>query len=193
MTTAPKKHAGVRPSDGELMRQLADGNLSALGVLYDRYGDAVRHFVRRVTGDEGLAEDVSHDAFLALVDASKRFDEAYPARSFLIGIAGKMVMRERRRSAVAVRVVVQLRHWLRNVDGRTPEATSDASELLARYDRALEGLSEAKRVVVVMADLEGMKGAEIAEALGIPLDTVWTRLHYARAELRRGVFGEGGK
>jgi RNA polymerase sigma-70 factor (ECF subfamily) len=49
--------------------------------------------------------------------------------------------------------------------------------------RALEQLSTAKRTVLLMAEVEGMTCAEIADALGIPIGTVWTRLHHARREV----------
>ena len=50
--------------------------------------------------------------------------------------------------------------------------------------RALETLSEAKRVVVVLSEVEGFSCQEIADMMEIPVGTVWTRLHHARNELR---------
>jgi RNA polymerase sigma-70 factor (ECF subfamily) len=61
--------------------------------------------------------------------------------------------------------------------------------LQARSDveRALLRISENKRVTFLMAEVEDMSCAEIAAALGIPVGTVWTRLHAARRELRRAL------
>jgi RNA polymerase sigma-70 factor (ECF subfamily) len=172
------------PSEGELMRKLADGDLSALGELYDRYAEDVRRFVVRATGRLDVADDVTHDAFVALSDSARRYDSDHSVRSFIIGIAGKLVLRRRRRSAIALRLLSDLRGWLRQVDERTPEGAAAADEGLARYQRALERMSEAKRLAVVMADVEGLSGPEIAAALDIPVGTVWTRLHHGREELR---------
>jgi RNA polymerase sigma-70 factor (ECF subfamily) len=169
------------------MRTLADGDLSALGELYDRYAEDVRRFVLRATGRLDVADDLTHDAFVALADSAKRYHDDHSVRSFVIGIAGKLVLRRRRRSAVALRLLADLRAWLRTADERTPEAAATDDERLARYRRALERMSEAKRVAVVMADVEGLSGPEIAEALDIPVGTVWTRLHHAREELRRAL------
>jgi RNA polymerase sigma-70 factor (ECF subfamily) len=68
--------------------------------------------------------------------------------------------------------------------------TSDPRpELHARRDieRALVKISEAKRITLLMAEVEGLSCAEIAAALGVPIGTVWTRLHAARRDLRRAL------
>jgi RNA polymerase sigma-70 factor (ECF subfamily) len=66
--------------------------------------------------------------------------------------------------------------------------------LNARTDveRALAQLSEAKRLTVLMAEVEGMSCAEIATTLDVPIGTVWTRLHAARRELRQAL-GQAGE
>ena len=56
--------------------------------------------------------------------------------------------------------------------------------------RALARLSEAKRVPLLMAEVEGWSSEEIATALGVPIGTVWSRLHAARLEMRQ-VLEEG--
>jgi RNA polymerase sigma-70 factor (ECF subfamily) len=65
--------------------------------------------------------------------------------------------------------------------------------LQARTDveRALAGLSEAKRITILMAEVEGLSCEEIARVLVIPIGTVWTRLHAARRELRQAIDGTG--
>ena len=184
---ANKRSASEAANDAALMHQLADGDLSPLGELYDRYASDVRRFVLRSTGKLDVADDVTHDAFVALADSANRYDSAYPVRSYLIGIAGKLVLGRRRRAAIGFRVLAEMRGWLRRVDERTPETQASADEQLERYRAALARMSEAKRLTVMMADIEGLSGPEIAESLQIPLGTVWTRLHHARRELRRAL------
>ncbi|MEZ4443589.1 MAG: RNA polymerase sigma factor [Polyangiaceae bacterium] len=179
-------------SEAELMAALADGDLSALGELYDRHGEAVRRFALRITGHLDQADDVTHDTFLALVDAAPRYEAPRPVRGFVIGIAGKLVLRARRRTAIGARILAELRAAWGRDDARTPEDVASADEQLARYRRALQRMSHTKRVVVVMADVEGLTGPEIAAALDIPIGTVWTRLHHARAELRNAL-AKGGR
>jgi RNA polymerase sigma-70 factor (ECF subfamily) len=180
-----------RTREIDLLRAVAEGDLSALGVLYDSYAEHVRRFVVRATGRSDVADDVTHEAFLALVDSAARYDARYSARSFLIGIAGKLVLRRKRRLAIRLRVLAEMTGIVARVDQHTPERAAAADEELARYQAALARLSDAKRVAVVMADVEGMSGAEIAQQLGIPVGTVATRVHHARAELRRALRREG--
>ncbi len=56
--------------------------------------------------------------------------------------------------------------------------------------RALERMSPKKREVIVLAVIEGLPGEEVARVLGVPVATVWTRLHHARRELTDAVFEE---
>jgi RNA polymerase sigma factor (sigma-70 family) len=97
--------ARVRPavSDAALMGRLAAGDLTALGELYDRYGDDVRRFAHRATGHADDAEDIAHDAFLALADAGARYDDERSTRAYLLGIAAKLVLRRRRSWAQRLR------------------------------------------------------------------------------------------
>jgi len=177
----------IPSNDRALMTALASGDLSALGELYDRHAGAMRRFVTRATGDADVAEDIVHDAFLALVDAARRYDDSRPPRSFLMGIAAKLTLRRKRSLAVRLRWLGRLARALRTVDETTPERAAAADEELQRYRSALMSLSEAKRITVLMADVEGMSGPEIASALGVPVGTVWTRLHHGRARLRKAL------
>ncbi len=82
---------------------------------------------------------------------------------------------------------------LSSLRGTRPVVVDPAPGAAARSDveRALARISEAKRVTFLMAEVEGMSCPEIAGALGIPIGTVWTRLHAARRELRQALDEEG--
>jgi RNA polymerase sigma-70 factor (ECF subfamily) len=90
----------------------------------------------------------------------------------------------RRRRALSRFVTV-----LTTLRGSLQSATDPRPALQARTDveRALGSLSEAKRITLLMAEVEGLSCDEIASALAIPVGTVWTRLHAARRELRKAV------
>lgn len=177
--------------DAPLMAAVAAGDLGALGVLYDRYHADLRHFAERAAPGGRDADDLVHEVFLTLPRAAKSFDARPNARPFLIGVAAQLLRRRRRsfaRFAEAVR-----RFGLEWSPGpTTPEEALDGSEDRARFQRALEALSEEKRLVFILVEGEGMTGEEAAQALDIPVATVWTRLHYARRELRARL-SKGGK
>lgn len=169
---------GAAASDADIMRRLAVGESSALGELYDRYHEALRRFLARATADASDVDDLVHATFLAAAKSAAQYDGRASSRPWLIGIAVQYL---RRRHRAFGRLVAALT----SLAGRTT-AVDPRSRLDARPDveRALRLLSEAKRVTFLMAELEGLSCPEIADALHIPVGTVWTRLHAARRELR---------
>jgi RNA polymerase sigma-70 factor (ECF subfamily) len=172
-------------TDAELLARVAAGDLGALGDLYQRHRVDVRTFVLRATSGHGDTDDVLHNTFLTAARIADRFDGRESCRPWLIGIAARMVQQRGQKLARVARYLARL------ASDRSP-ARDPVPELDARNDLAyaLGHLSAAKRVVILMAEVEGMTCAEIAEALTIPIGTVWTRLHHARRELLVAL--EGG-
>jgi RNA polymerase sigma-70 factor (ECF subfamily) len=173
--------------DPDIMRQLAGGEIGALGELYDRYHERVRRFVARATSDADDVDDLVHATFLAAAKSAGRYDGRPSCRPWLIGIAAQLLRRRRQSLGRFLAVLSSLR--------ATRATSADPRRALqARSDveRALVRISAAKRITLLMAEVEGLSCAEIAAALGIPIGTVWTRLHAARRELRRAL-DEGEK
>jgi RNA polymerase sigma-70 factor (ECF subfamily) len=173
-------------SDPELLHRVAGGEIGALGELYDRYHEGVRRFVARATSDAEDVDDLVHSTFLAAAKSAARYDGRPSCRPWLIGIAAQLLRRRRQSFGRFLAVVASLHG--------TGLASSDPRRALqARGDleRALHRLSEAQRLALLMAEVEGLTCPEIAAALGIPVGTVWTRLHAARRELRRALGEEG--
>jgi RNA polymerase sigma factor (sigma-70 family) len=176
----------VEASDAELMRGLASGDLGALGELYDRYHAPLRRFIARATRDAEDVDDLVHGTFLAAAKGAERYDGRALSRPWLIGIAVLLLRRRRQSLGRFLAVLSTLR-------GTALLSRDPRPALHARTDveRALRRLSEAKRITVLMAEVEGLSCTEIATALGVPIGTVWTRLHAARRELRQILDGEG--
>ena len=181
-------HGGVRArsdaSDTELFAAMSAGNLTALGVLYDRHHASIRRFILRASAGGQDTEDLVHDVFLTASRVAGTYDDRAGSRPFLLGIAANIV-RSRRQKHARWRVALGLlENALTGVLRRTPEDGASEAEQLRLLNVALARLSEEKRLVLVMIELEELSGEEVATALGIPVATVWTRLHYARAEVR---------
>jgi RNA polymerase sigma-70 factor (ECF subfamily) len=168
--------------DPDIMRQLAGGEIGALGELYDRYHEPVRRFVARATSDADDVDDLVHATFLAAAKSAGRYDGRPSCRPWLIGIAAQLLRRRRQSFGRFLAVLSSLRATrATSADPRRAlQARSDVEGALAR-------ISAAKRITLLMAEVEGLSCAEIAAALGIPIGTVWTRLHAARRELRRAL------
>jgi RNA polymerase sigma factor (sigma-70 family) len=192
--TSPRRDSGSSrpaPSDADALRVLADGDVSALGVLYDRYHVSVLGFLVRATGSRHDAEDLLHATFVTAAKASRTFDGRETCLPWLLGIAARLAYRHRRG-------LWRLRRALTRFRATEPPESWDPARQIGARDRlsvlasALERMSERKRIVLLLAEVEGLSGEQIAEALGVPVGTVWTRLHHARGELRR-LMGEGGE
>ena len=183
MSPPPGKHANVLRdtppvSDAELMQRLAHGDRAALGALYDRYREPIRRFLARATADAEDVDDLVQATFLEAAKTADRYDGRASCRPWLIGIAALLMRRRRQAFGRLVRMLASFGAGVRAADPR--------AALYARCDieRALNHVSEAKRITFLMAEVERMSCAEIAALLDVPIGTVWTRLHAARRELR---------
>ncbi len=172
--------------DAELTQRIAEGDAESLGVLFDRHHADVRRFIGRLGVAAHDVEDLVQQTFLEVLVAARRFDaDKASLRTWLFGVAAMMVRRHRFSLARIARTVTA-----RMFDESPAQEPNAVEQLATRRDvaraiAALGKLSPKKRVVFVMIVMEGARGEEVAEALGIPLGTVWTRLHHARQELQQ--------
>jgi len=198
--TAPRAH---RPpereraalDDAALLRAVQEGDLGALGEVYDRHAKAVWRAVRRTLGHGADVDDVVHATFLRLPDLAASYDGRPSCRAWLCGIAIRLALRHKRGMGRFHRM---LRAFAEGLTGRSagdPERQASHGEELAVFEAALARMSEKKRAVFVLVELEGMTAEEAARLLGIPAATARTRLFHARAELREalGRTREGGE
>ena len=176
--------------DPELMAAVAAGDLGALGVLYDRYHETTREFLARAAPHPADADDLVQETFLTLLQAAASYDGRARAAGFIIGVAARLLRRRRRFLGRWAEILWEAQE-LCVAAVATPEDNARATEDLAAVDRALARMSEAKRLVYLMVEREGLSGEEVAAALGIPIGTVWTRLHHARAALQRALSKRG--
>jgi RNA polymerase sigma-70 factor (ECF subfamily) len=177
-------------SDADALRALREGQLSALGIIYDRHHVSVLGFLMRATGCRQDAEDLLHQTFVTAARAASSFDGRESSLPWLLGIAGRLAYRHRRGLLRWRRALTRF-HEHEPADAWDPARQLGARDRLGLLAAALERMSERKRIVLLLAEVEGLSGEEIARALGVPIGTVWTRLHHARSELRR-LMQEGG-
>jgi RNA polymerase sigma factor (sigma-70 family) len=174
--------------DLELHRRLTAGDRGAFDELYRRYSPTAYGVALRLTGQALLAQEVVHDAFLALWRAPEAFDPARGAfRSFFLALvhhrAVDAIRREERIRARQARAAN-----LEPVEDEDPAESVVDEDFVARRRRevrdALADLSIEQRQVLEMAYFAGMTQVRIAEELGIPLGTVKTRTFAALRKLR---------
>jgi RNA polymerase sigma-70 factor (ECF subfamily) len=179
---------GADREDQELHRRLSAGDRGAFDELYHRYAGVAYGLAVRLVRQELLAQDVVHDAFLALWRAPEAYDPARgPFRTFFLSLvhhrAVDTIRREERLRARSERAAN-----LEPVTGEdVAEAVTEDAYLGVRRKEvreALTGLSAEQRQVLEMAYFGGMTQVQIAEELGIPLGTVKTRTLAAMRKLR---------
>lgn len=183
--SAPRSTASS--SDGELIAAIAASDLDALGQLFERHEAAIRRYVGRLGVTASDADDLVQATFLEVTRAAARFDPQHAASSWLLGIATMMVRRHRRSLVRSAARLVEWARTARHEPPETPAAIAEGGAAERRVARALERLAPKKREAFVLVTLEGMSGEAAAAALGVPLNTLWTRLHHARRELRAAL------
>lgn len=173
-------------NDAELFARIHDGDTGALGLLYDRYDCDVRRVIRRLGVAAGDVDDLVQATFLEVLSCADRYDGRSSGKPWLIGLAVIMVRRHRRSLG---RMAARLAKWAAfpSSRGETPEESAGANQAAERAQRALDRLAPKKREAFVLLALEGLSGEEAAKSVGVPLQTVWTRLHHARRELRAAL------
>ena len=177
--------------DLELHRSLSAGDRGAFDDLYRRYSASAYGLAYRITGQQMLAQDVVHDAFMALWRAPEAFDPARGAfRTFFLSLvhhrAVDTVRREER-----IRARQERASNLEPVAVEDPaEGVTDAADLAARrieVRAALDTLPPEQRQVLEMAYYGGKTQVQIAEEIAIPIGTVKTRTLAAMRKLRRAL------
>ncbi len=179
-------------ADPELVRRVAAGDLGALGEIYDRYARDVWRAVRRALGDSADVEDVVHQTFLKLPGIAPSYDGRPSCRGWLCGIAVHLALRHRRGAGRFRRMLASFAQTVVTRTTLDPQRSAESLQEVAIVERALARLSEKKRAVFVLVELEGLTAEEAAQALHVPAATVRTRLFHARKELLAALGDPGG-
>jgi RNA polymerase sigma factor (sigma-70 family) len=180
------------PADEQIIRRVVDGDQSALGQLYDRWSRQAFSLARRLCADDGLAEDVVQEVFLAFWRDPSRFDPARGAfGSWLLTLVHhKAVDAVRRESAIRRRTVPPAE------DGEewsvTPGPGADQAAMGAvvagQVRDALGRLPAEQREAIALAYYGGYTQREVATLTGVPLGTVKSRM-FTGVQRLRSVLG----
>jgi RNA polymerase sigma factor (sigma-70 family) len=176
-------------SDGDLIeRSLA--NPACFAVIFDRHADEILRYAHARLGPD-LAEDVVAETFLAAFSRRDRYDTARAdARPWLYGIAVRQIGRHRRAGARRLRLLRSLPAEPPGEDasGRAAERVT-AQALRPRLAEVLAGLSRDDRELLLLIAWAGLSYAESAEALGVTVSAVKSRLNRIRTRTRQALGG----
>jgi RNA polymerase sigma-70 factor, ECF subfamily len=175
-------------SEAELVARCRQGDRGAWRILYERHSPLIYRFITALGVPPDEREDAVQDVFIAVYRSLDAFRGEAQLSTWIYRIAARHAGRlGRRRRVREVLGTVLLREAL-------PAPAPDPSECAAQLhliDRLLSKLSPKKRTVFVLFEIEGLRVDEIAKVVDCPENTVWSRLHHARAEMLK-VAKKGG-
>lgn len=172
--------AGTTPvvdPDRILIQRIAAGQPAALAQLYNLHRGRLTRFVRRLSANDSLIEEIVNDVFLAVWNKASEFRSECAVSTWLMAIAYRCALkalREQRHSRLEVELVNPdwlLQYWH---DYETPDLLT----------KALDLLPEELRLAMALAYLFGHSAEEIAKITECPVTTVKARLHRARGKMR---------
>lgn len=155
-------------------------------AIYERWFDEVSRWIRAMGGPDADREDLVQDVFLVVHRRLPDFDGQNVA-GWLYRIARHRVRDFRR--------LLWVKHMFRSVPlpeslpkgGASPADSVETNELRRTLERLLGKLNESERAALVLFEIDGYNGEEIAEIQGVPINTVWARIHKARKKLKASL------
>jgi RNA polymerase sigma-70 factor (ECF subfamily) len=188
--------AGATPfsglQDGEIVRRVRAGDRALFEILMRRHNQQIYRAARAIVKDESEVEDVMQQAYINAYTHLDQFEERSQFSTWLTRIAVNeaIARRQKRRTVLSM---------TENVDERgadavemtssqpTPEHQAYARELQQVLEEAVDELPETYRAVFMLREIEGLSTSETGQGLGLGEEAVKTRLHRARAMIRRSV------
>jgi RNA polymerase sigma-70 factor (ECF subfamily) len=167
-------------ASGRACAERAEVAPASLREVYDRHVDYVFRCLRSLGVAPSDLDDAVQDVFLVVHDKLAAFDGRHKLSTWLYAIVIRIARRYRARRASGPREAE-----LELVDSRDAEQRLASSQALALAQRALDALSEDKREVFVLCEVEQMSAPEVAAITDTPLNTVYSRLRAARQEFER--------
>jgi RNA polymerase sigma-70 factor (ECF subfamily) len=155
------------------MLEFQRGSRPALEELFSRYRQPLYGFFRRRLEGKERAEDLTQETFLAVIRAAVRYEPRSLVRTYLYGIALKLLAAERRKHFRGAAI----EFFQEPLTSGNPDAAMWVRQALGRLDAE-------EREILMLREYEQLSYAEIAELLQIPTNTVRSKLFRSRLALR---------
>jgi RNA polymerase sigma-70 factor (ECF subfamily) len=183
-------------SDEGLMLAYRDGDVRAFEVLVTRHRKPIYNFILRFVHDAAQAEDVMQECFLRVIKGAEAYERQAKFTTWLYTIARNLCVDAARRGKH--RKAASLDAPVGDEDGAALiDMVSDGKdgaerntlnlELRARMQKAIEGLPDEQREIFLLREVADLQFNEIAKVVGIPENTVKSRMRYALEKLREAL------
>jgi RNA polymerase sigma-70 factor (ECF subfamily) len=174
-------HVHVRADDAEPFDE-----------LYERYAAQVRRWARRLAGPDADLEDLVHDTFVVAFRRRFAFRGQSTVKTWLFRITHHVVRGSIRRRFL--RRFMFRKHEAALAESlpgpTTPQEEMERRERHRSLYQALDNLSDCYRTTIILYEIDGLSGEEVAELTEVSLGTVWVRLHRAREKLTQLLLKE---
>jgi len=175
--------------DADLIRRIAEHDQLALRTLIGRHQVRLFRFLVRLVRDEAQAEELANEVFMEVWRNAGRYEGRSQVTTWLLSIArNRAISRLRKRRDL---------EWNEDAAAEIADEDDDPEVSLQKHDKAaalrrcLEGLSNEHREIVDLVYYQERSVSEVAEIVGIPENTVKTRLFYARKKLSELMLSQG--
>lgn len=165
-------------SEAQLIRKACQGDARSVRILYERYAPRVHAVVRRIAGDDDLAQDYAQEAWIRAIRALPTFRGDSRFSTWLHRIAVNAALQAARKAETR-------RKWDAPMPEEIPVAPPAGDALLQQQlEWGLDRLPEGMRQVMILHDVEGYTHEEIGDVLGVTSGTSKSQLFKARARMR---------
>ena len=176
-----------RDGDLRLIARVGEGDRKAFGELYTKYQPRLTRFLGNVVRQPQIVEEVADDTLMVVWQRGSDFKGESKLSTWIFAIAYRKAMKALRRYDVPLED--------HEAGGRPslepgPDELHGHNRLHGLLRAAMAGLSPDHRAVVELTYFQDLGYREIAEIMGCPVDTVKTRMFYARRQLRRCLEGD---
>jgi RNA polymerase sigma-70 factor (ECF subfamily) len=168
-------------SDEALIRAIAKGDKGAIGTLYVRHSARIARFIMRIVRNESSVDEIVNEVFLDVWRRADQFEGKSQVATWLMGIARYKAISEIRRHSEApldANVAATIED-----PADSPATTMDKNDRSAILHKCLAKLSPQHREVINLIYYQEKKIEEVARFLGAPVNTIKTRMFYARSRM----------
>jgi len=171
-------------SDAELVAAAMAGDRGAFAAIYDRYADRLHDFCWSLLRDRDEAADATQDAFLLAAERLGQLRDPERLRPWLYAVARSQAFR---RARARQRVVPEEEMIEQPDTAAGPERAAEQADLRELVWNAAAGLSERDRALLDLHLRQGLEGAELGEAMGIPAGHAYVLLSRLRDQVERAL------
>src|SRR5437763_15289610 len=189
VTATGRPSVAVQTSDEALVQLIATGDKKALQLLFARHNVRVFRFVLRFMGDESAAEDLVSEVFFDVWREADRFEARSQVSTWLMAIARNkalMVLRRRTTEELDEEVAEFIEDPSDN-----PEVVMQKTQRSIVLQECLAQLSPAHREIIDLVYYHEKSIDEVADIIGVPQNTVKTRMFYARKRIAELMAAKG--